>query len=103
MKYILSLLLVLLSSPGFSAQALDIARETGGIRVEYIASSNRGVIRVRDCEQCSQSYYKFSSPPIIHKQGRKISFGEFLNDYWRAQFPTLILDKQSLNVSKVVY
>jgi len=103
MKYILSLLLVLLSSPGFSAQALDIARETGGIRVEYIASSNRGVIRVRDCEQCSQSYYKFSSPPIIHKQGRQISFGEFLNDYWRAKFPTLILDKQSLNVSKVVY
>ncbi len=103
MKYILSLFLVLLSSPGFSAQALDTARETGGIRVEYIASSNRGIIRVRDCEQCTQSYYKFSSPPIIQKQGKRISFSEFLTDYWRAKFPTLILDKQSLNVSKVVY
>ncbi len=103
MKNLLSLIFVMFSSFSHGAQALDIALETGGIRVEYITSSNRGIIRVRDCEQCSQSYYKFSSPPIIQKQGRQISFSEFLNDYWRAKFPTLILDKQSLNVSKVVY
>ncbi len=103
MRWIICQLLIVISVSSFAAQALDIAVETGGIRVEYIASSDRGIIRVRDCKQCSQSYYKFPSPPIIQKQGREILFSEFLTDYWQAKFPTLILDKQSLNVSKVVY
>ncbi len=103
MKYLLSFILVLLSSAGHTSQALDIAIETGGIRVEYIPSSQRGIVRVYRCAQCSQSYYKFSTPPIIIKRGEKISFNEFLKDYWNAKFPTLILDKESLNISKVVY
>ncbi len=103
MKFLLSFILVLLSSAGHSSQALDIAMETGGIRVEYIASSQRGIVRVYRCDQCSQSYYKFSSPPVIIKSGQQISFNEFLKDYWKAKFPTLILDKESLNISKVVY
>ncbi len=103
MKYLLSFILVLLSSAGHTSQALDIAKETGGIRVEYIASSKRGIVRVFRCTQCSQSYYKFSTPPTIIKRGKKISFNEFLKDYWNAKFPTLILDSESLNISKVVY
>ncbi len=103
MKYLLSLILVALPSFSHSAQAMDTALETGGIRVEYIASSSRGIIRVFRCNQCTQSYYTFSTPPTVIKRGRPISFKAFLNDYWNAKFPTLILDKKTQNITKVVY
>ena len=85
------------------ACSADSPASTNPASVEYIPSSQRGIIRVYRCAQCRHSYYKFSSPPIIKKQGKQISFNEFLKGYWKAKFPTLILDKQSLNVSKVVY
>jgi hypothetical protein len=103
MKYLITLLLVLFFQNCFAVQTLDIAVEATSIKVEYIASSNRGIIYPHNCEQCDQDYYDFSQSPTIIKSGKKISFNSFMKDYWNAKFPTLLLDKKTKSVLKVVY
>jgi len=82
---------------------LELAVETNGIRVEYIESSNRGLVHIKDCNQCEKKYYSFSKKPIINKYGKIISFDEFLTDYWNAEYPTLFLDPESLSVLRINY
>ncbi len=104
MRYLLLFLSVFcISQTGLTAQYLELAVETNGIRVEYIESSNRGLVHVKDCSQCQQKYYTFSKKPIINRFGKLISFDEFLTDYWNAEYPTLLLDPKSLSVLRINY
>ncbi len=83
--------------------ARDIAIEANGIRVEYNTLSNSGKIHVYHCEQCKQSNYSFTKKPHIMRKGKTISFDVFMQDFWNAKYPTLILDSESLTVLEVVY
>ncbi len=83
--------------------ALDIAVETNGIKVEFNTAINRGSIHVYDCKQCTESNYYFTKKPQILKSGRLISFEKFMKDFWNAKYPTLILDKKTFSVLKVIY
>ena len=104
MKFLLCVFSILaFSQTSFGAQYLELAVETNGIRVEYIESSNRGLVHIKDCSQCEKKYYTFTKKPIIKKQGKIISFDEFLTDYWNAKFPTLFLDPKSLSVLRINY
>ncbi len=104
MKFLLCLFCILgISQTSFSAQYLELAVETNGIRVEYIESSNRGLVHVKNCSQCTQKYYTFSKKPIINRFGRIITFDEFLADYWNAEYPTLFLDPKSMSVLRINY
>jgi len=104
MKYLLCVFCILsISQTSFGAQYLELAVETNGIRVEYIESSNRGLVHIKDCSQCEKKYYSFSKKPTINKYGKIISFDEFLTDYWNAEYPTLFLDPKSLSVLRINY
>ncbi len=103
MKYLSILTFLIISQNSYAVKTLDIAVEATSIKVEYIALSNRGLIFPKNCRQCSQAYYEFSQTPIIIKAGKKISFASFLKDYWNAKFPTLLVDKKTKTVLKVVY
>ncbi len=104
MKLLLCVFCILsISQTSFGAQYLELAVETNGIRVEYIESSNRGLVHVKDCSQCTKKYYTFSEKPIINRLGRIISFDDFLTDYWNAEDPTLFLDPESLSVLRINY
>ena len=103
MKYLIILASLLFFNHCYAVKTLDIALEATSIKVEYIASSNRGLIYPKNCQQCSQAYYEFSQTPIIIKAGKKIPFAIFLKDYWNAKFPTLLVDKKTKTVLKVVY
>jgi len=83
--------------------ALDIAMEAGGIKVEFNSISKIGTVQVLRCELCTQTIYPFKQKPKIVKQGKSISFDAFMEDYWNAKYPTLILDKEDLTVLKIVY
>ena len=83
--------------------ASDTAVETGGIKVEFNSISNKGTIHVFRCELCTKTNYLFNHKPKIIKQGSIITFNAFMEDYWNAKYPTLILDKENLTVLKVVY
>jgi hypothetical protein len=83
--------------------SLEEAVETSGIKVEYIASSERGIIHVTDCEQCPKPYYTFTGQPIIKKAGVTVTFEYFLTDYWNARYPTLLLDPKTLEVLRINY
>ncbi|MEY8203681.1 MAG: hypothetical protein RPR40_01290 [Bermanella sp.] len=104
MKYLLFLLWALSASQsGQAAQFLDLAIETNGIRVEYIESSQRGIVYVKDCSQCTKDYYTFTSKPVIKRGGKVIDFPVFLSDYWNAKYPTLFLDPKTLSVLRINY
>jgi len=104
MKYLLCVFCILvISQTSFGAQYLELAVETNGIRVEYIESSNRGLVHIKDCSQCEKKYYSFSKKPTINKYGKIISFDEFLTDYWNAEYPTLFLDPKSQSVLRINY
>lgn len=83
--------------------SLEDALETQGLKVEYIASSERGLIYVQKCEQCSKKMYAFNKKPIIIRQGIEIPFDIFLSDYWNAKFPTLFLDPKTKQVLRIKY
>ncbi|MEH6344913.1 MAG: hypothetical protein V7785_07505 [Bermanella sp.] len=87
----------------YSATALDIALEPQSIKVEYMSSSDSGIIYVKGCDQCSNAFYTFKQKPKIIKQGKEISFEIFMTEYWNAKFPTLFLDIKSQAVIRVVY
>ncbi len=91
------------SASASAATALDIALEPQSIKVEYMDSSNSGIIYVKDCEQCTKPFYSFKQKPKIIKQGKEISFETFMTDYWNARFPTLFLNIKSQAVMRVVY
>jgi len=104
MKFLLCVFCILgISQTSFGAQYLELAVETNGIRVEYIESSNRGLVHIKNCSQCEKKYYSFSKKPTINKYGKIISFDEFLTDYWNAEYPTLFLDPESLSVLRITY
>ena len=104
MKLIICLFVFLcFSSSAYSATALDIALEPKSIKVEYMDSSNSGIIYVKDCDQCGNTFYNFKQKPKIIKQGKEISFDVFMEDYWNAKFPTLFLNIKSKAVIRVVY
>ncbi len=100
---ILLIFLILFFENSYAVKTLDIAVEATSIKLEYIESSNRGIIYPKNCEQCAKSYYEFTQIPKIIKNGKSISFDYFLKDYWNAKYTTLLLDKKSLSVLKVVY
>jgi len=83
--------------------ALDTAVETGGIKVKFNTISNKGTIHVLHCELCTKTNYLFNQKPQIIKQGKTITFKAFMEDFWNAKYPTLILDNDNLTVLKVVY
>ncbi len=83
--------------------ARDKAIETNGIRVEFNSISISGVIYVYQCEQCSKSNYTFTKLPQVIRRGATIAFGIFMNDFRKAKYPTLILNKEDLTVLKVIY
>ena len=99
--FILSFLVINISQAEIIS--LEIARETLSIKIEYIESSNRGLVHPKGCSLCTKDFYKFSKPPIINKKGKVISFDEFLADYWNAEYPTLFLDPKSLSVLRINY
>ncbi len=83
--------------------SLEIARETQGIKVEYIESTDRGIVRVKNCELCTKDFYTFHNKPVIKRIGELITFETFLTDYWNAKFPTLFLDPKTLAVVRIEY
>ncbi len=89
------------SYANFSAQ--DLAVEAGAIKVEFNTATNTGSIHVYRCEQCLNANYHFFVKPEILKKGKPVSFDIFLKEFWNAKFPTLILDKNTLNVLKIIY
>lgn len=91
------------STSAYSATALDIALEPQSIKVEYMSSSDSGIIYVKNCDQCGKAFYNFKIKPKIIKQGKEISFDIFMEDYWNAKFPTLFLNIKSQAVMRVVY
>lgn len=97
--------LSLLSFSQFSlgAQYLELAVETGKIRVEYISTSDKGLIYPADCEQCTKTSYTFDGQPVIKRDGTVIPFDAFLSDYWNAKSSTLFLDPESLSVLRINY
>ncbi len=104
MKTLLSFICFsLFALPAVAVTALDIALETGGIKVEYNDVSKKGIIHVYKCEQCTKKYYEFSELPKIMRKGSDISFDIFMKDYWNAKYPTLLLDIESLTVLQVSY
>jgi len=104
MKFFIGLILFsVLSATSHGVTALDTAIEVGSIKVEYYDTSNTGVIHVYQCDSCTQSIYKFSTPPKVIRSGKVIDFKVFMNDYWNAKFPTLLLDNESLSILQVVY
>ena len=100
---ILLIFFILFFQNSYGVKTLDVAVEATSIRVEYIESSNRGIIYPRQCEQCTKSFYEFTQTPKIIKSGKSISFEKFLQDYSNAKYTTLLLDKKSLSIVKVVY
>jgi len=103
MKLLFLFILLFSAHSQGAVKALSLAVEPTSIRVEYIESTNRGIIYVYGCPQCSSSRYSFSIPPRIHKQGKAYPFKAFLTDYWREKYPTLILDPDTQAVLSVVY
>ncbi len=104
MKFLLSLFCVLsFSQTSLAAHAADIAREVASIKVEYYDTTNKGVVRVKGCSQCSKKMYSFTSIPLITRNNKTITFKEFMADYWNATFATLLLDKNTLTVQSIHY
>lgn len=104
MYYLLvTLLLSLLSTHSLAVTATNVALEAKTIRVEYIQSSNRGIIYVHGCRQCKQRQYSFSGQPEIKRKGKQLPFSTFLKDYWNAKYPTLIVHPTNQAVQRVVY
>ncbi len=104
MKFLLSLFCILsFSQTSLAAQAVDIAREVESIKVEYYDTTSKGVVRVKGCTPCTKKTYTFSRIPSITKNNKKISFKEFMKDYWNATFATLLLDKDTLTVQSIHY
>ncbi len=105
MKFIIGFLFTFILFPQsiYAATAVNTAVETGGIKVEYFDSTKKGIIQVFKCSQCTKKYYEFLKEPKIIKSGKSISLKEFMQDYWNAKFPTLILERESKLVLKVVY
>lgn len=95
--------LISVSHISMSAQYLELAVETLGIRVEYIESTNKGLVYVKKCSQCTKEFYSFSKLPTIKKNGKVIPFKTFLTDYWNGKSPTLFLDPKSLSVLRINY
>ncbi len=104
MKFLLSLFCILsFSQNGLAARALDVARETDSIKVEYYQTSNSGLVRVKGCNQCTKEMYTFTKKPLITRSGQAIPFEEFMQEYWQAEYPTLLLDIETLSVLSIHY
>ncbi len=104
MKFLLFIFSVLtISQSSFAAQALDVAREANSIKVEYYQSSKKGLVRVKGCNQCSKEVYTFTQKPLITRSGQTIPFEEFMQEYWKAEYPTLLLDIKTLSVISIHY
>ncbi len=97
------ILCIVVSTSSADVPARDTAIEANGIRVEYNSISSIGRIHVYHCEQCKKSDYSFTKKPHIVRKGKTISFDFFMQDFWNAKYPTLILDSESLSVLEVVY
>ena len=104
MKILLSFILfALLPLPSVAVTALDLALETGGIKVKYSDLSKKGVVYAYKCGQCTQKFYEFSGPIKVTKQNKNMPFSEFMEDYWNAKYPTVFLDPDTLNVLHISY
>jgi hypothetical protein len=105
MKFLLCFLfsLSLLQSVQADVTSLEEAVETNGIKVEYIAATERGIIHVTNCDRCTKPYYEFTGQPIIIKAGLIVTFEYFLTDYWNARYPALLLDPTTLDVLRINY
>mgnify|MGYP005992808131 CR=1 FL=1 len=104
MRIILLFLCFTLTQLGWAeAVATTQALETTSIKVEYIETTQRGIVYVFNCEQCTDKFYSFDASLIIKKNGEKISIDEFSTDYWNAKFPTIFLDPESKLIVEVSY
>lgn len=102
--FLLTFITLIISSNSFAAKAVELARELHSIKVEYISSSDRGLIYVYGCSQCKgKTYYEFNSKPIIKKEGKTISFDDFLTDYRNGKFFTLFLSLDNHSVQRINY
>ncbi len=103
MKILLCLIsLTLFHAKTYAATALDIAIETTSIRVEYSDISQKGTVRIYDCQSCKK-FYRFDIAPKVTKNGKSISFESFMQDYRNAPLVTIFLDPNSLTVLRISY
>ncbi len=104
MKFFLCFFYILtISQASLGARALDVAREMDSIKVEYYQTSNKGLVRVKGCSQCSKEVYTFTKKPLITRGGENIPFEEFMQEYWKAEYLTLLLDIKTLSVLSIHY
>ncbi len=104
MKFFLCFFYVFtISQVTLGAQALDVAREMDSIKVEYYQTSNKGLVRVKGCNQCSKEVYTFTQKPLITRSGQTIPFEEFMQEYWKAEYPTILLDIKTRSVISIHY
>jgi len=103
MKYLINFFLLFTSALSYSVETLDIALESQGLKLEYIESSNRGILTPIQCSSCNQKQYEFTELPQVIKQGKPIQFDLFLKDYWNAKHTTIFLDPRTKYVIRVIY
>jgi len=102
MKIYLIIFSLLFCHQAFSLKSLETALELRSIKVEYYSTSNRGLVYVYDCYKCKK-YYSFTTKPIIKKDGKIISFDEFLQDSVNVKYPTVFLDIEDETVRRINY
>ncbi len=103
MSRLLLLIILLYGSNSHSARALSIALEATSLKLVYSDISQSGTVKLFGCSQCKSSVYSFSRPPIIVKEGNTVPFSFFVKDYWKAKYPTILLDISKSHVLKIIY
>jgi len=77
--------------------------EAESISVEYSDASKQGIIRVVNCSPCTKKLYNFSSSVLILKNGQTFPLEKFLEEYWKAKYPTIFLDQNTNTIIRISY
>lgn len=104
MKLLIFLVFLMSTQISFSKTiAITHALEVNSIKVEYMETSNKGLVYVYGCKQCADKYYKFDSTVKITKDGQEILLEELMSDYWNANTPTLFLNSKNNVIEAISY
>lgn len=103
-KIILSTMLFL--TPYFALATitdLELPLEMNSFQIEFRDISKAGTIRVEGCKKCIKEIYEFDDSVIVQRSGKVITIKELLNEYWKAQYPTIFLEINSDTVVRISY
>lgn len=106
MKYLTLITLSLCFLTNFASAkivTLDFPVEIKKIKAEFYEVSGKGKITLVGCSTCDQTVYEFETPPDIYKGKTKVTYQQFMQEYWTAKHPTVFLNLEKTQILRIKY